>query len=188
MNQTPRKQSESGLFADVWKEYNRLLDYIKEISPKSGFGIRTNRTMNGTVVAISSKNIAAGSFLNQYRLKEVLNDYLRCRSWNGTSEGSTDVYIAKSFRLRRTPFDNLTISFDSDGESYSASYVYSSATKRTVTISGTAEVQIVIPRFKVDFDLIYAMEVEESTGLVNSAGKAITIIDINADGRAWAKQ
>jgi hypothetical protein len=37
-----------------------------------------------------------------YRLKSVQADYLVCRTWDGTTEGDTDVYIAKEPKLRHS--------------------------------------------------------------------------------------
>lgn len=96
MNQAPRKQSETGLFAEVWKEYNRLLDYIREISPKSGFGIRTNRSMNGTTIAVDKQVVDAtpaqpvqwkGEWKNQVYEK---NDIVIRGSANQSSAGWND--------------------------------------------------------------------------------------------------
>src|SRR5690606_1135133 len=33
-------------------------------------------------------------------VKEELNNYLRCRSWDGDNEGTTDIYVAKPLLLR----------------------------------------------------------------------------------------
>lgn len=189
MNSPPRKQAEAGLFKDVWREFNRMIDYVREISPLNGLGIQTNRTANGTTFNLKPTEPAdPGSVVRQYRLKEVFDDYLRCRSWNGTTEGGEDVFIALPWRLRRTPFDGQTLVFTSDGETYSASYVYESPTKRTKTIAGVPEIQVILPQFQVDFDLIYAIEVVEPLGITTEDDATITLLDINDDGRAWGRK
>lgn len=165
----------------------KLVDWTRSCRILESPDIRPTITNQGTSLRLTG--IAETlSELTQYRLKSVQNDYLTCRAFNGTTEDTKDIFIAKPFRLRRTPFDGLTIAFSSDGENYSAAYAYASANKRAVTISGTAETQIVIPRFKVDFDLIYARTVREDLNLRATNGSKITLLDINADGRAWAKQ
>lgn len=34
------------------------------------------------------------------RVKSISNDYLVCRTWDGTTEGDTDLYVAKPYKLR----------------------------------------------------------------------------------------
>lgn len=188
MNSPPRKYSEKGLYAPVWKELNRILRYIQEIAPTTGHGVDVKRTMNGSLIRSTKRADAEpGSVLNQYILKEILGDYLRCRTYDDGGEGGVDIFIAKPFRLRQTPFDGETITFDSDGDSYVASYSYLSSTNRMVTIGGVQERQIVVPTWKTDFDIIYAMEVVEPTGVEDEDENPITLLDINADGRAFAR-
>jgi len=51
---------------------------------------------------------AAGS--SPFRVKSIQNDYLTCRTWDGTTDGSTDVYVAKPFLLRHALANYSTIS------------------------------------------------------------------------------
>ena len=43
-----------------------------------------------------------GGASGPYRVKDVEDDYLVCRTWDGTSEGTDDVYIAKEYKHRNT--------------------------------------------------------------------------------------
>ena len=133
-------------------------------------------------VTDSGSGTATVSFVSggvaQYRIKSVQGDYCTCRTWDGTTEGSTDVYVAKPYKLR-----NSITSATIDG--VSVSYSYTSTVARTATISSTDEDQVIVPRY-LSNDLIYAVT-SNYTG-VSVSGTPLTLIDINADGRAWAKE
>lgn len=196
MNPVPRKIPERGLYRPVWQEFNRLLDYVREISPMGGRNIRQIRTLNGTMTSSDEVSGDDGAKIKQLLLKSIENDFYTCRSWNGQTEGSSDIFVARPFGHRVTNFDGQTIAWSSDGDSFSATYAYTSATKRIKTISGTAETQVLIPYFKSDFDLIYAVTVKQPitirsgggyTRLLDPNGAPIKLLDLNVEGRAWAK-
>jgi hypothetical protein len=129
----------------------------------------------GGVVSVAFP--AAGG-VTQYRLKSVQGDYVTCRTWDGTTEGGTDVYIAKPMKLR-----NSITSATIDG--VSVTYSYTTTVARTATISSVDEDQVIVPRYLAD-DLIYAISADYTS--VSVSGTPLTKIDINADGRAWAKE
>jgi len=118
--------------------------------------------------------VAASGLLQMYRLKSVQGDYITCRTWDGTTEGGSDVYLAKPMKLRNS-ITAATIS------GASVTYSYTNTVTRVATISSTDETQVVVPRYLTD-DLVFGMTCN-ATGV---SGK--NILDINADGRAWAKQ
>ena len=194
MNSPPRKIAERGLHRAGWKELNIIIDYLREISPMGGRNVNQRRTINGTLTNALPASKGADSEVRQYRLKSVENDFYTCRSWNGEEEGDTDIFIARPFQHRVSDFNGRTIAYSSDGDSFSATFAYESPTKRTKTISGTAETQVIVPYFKNDFDLIYAVRVKESikigegfTTLTDPNDVPIRLLDLNVDGRAWAK-
>ena len=41
-----------------------------------------------------------GATLARYRVIEIADDYLRCHTWDGITEGADDVYVAKPLLLR----------------------------------------------------------------------------------------
>src|SRR5688572_26288580 len=50
----------------------------------------------------------------RYVLHEIWPNTLRCHTWDGTTEGTDDVYIAKPSKLRKNPslrIDGFTISY-----------------------------------------------------------------------------
>ncbi len=135
-----------------------------------------------------------GVTIGMFIVKEVLADHLRCRSWDGEEEGTVDVLVAKPWLLRRTPFDTLEIA--------GIEYTYINDYSRTAEDTETEETeeQEITPTYQpaegeYAGDVIFAAhtilrgtavvieeEVEEET--------VTTIpywIDLNIDGRAWAK-
>lgn len=88
---------------------------------------------------------ATAGNLQTYRVKSKIDDVLICRTWNGTTEGSTDVPIATSFNSRQLSSETIN----------SITYTYTAYTdigdgfnySRTSTSSGDSseEEQIVTP-------------------------------------------
>jgi len=131
---------------------------------------------------------AGGGEVNQYLVKEEFDDYLRCRTWISSVEGTTDVFVAKPFHNRRTPFDGVT--------SGGRNYVYSAADQRVVTLVPSVapgqEAQSVVPEYQVTGPLtsvIYGVTLKNPTD-VTLAGTTtvLDVLDTNADGRAWVGQ
>lgn len=151
----------------------------------AGEGILLSYTQQGTRIQINQKRLSSEpSEIKQFIVKSVNADTLTCHEYDGTTEGNSDITVAKPWRLRRTPFDGQTIVFtDENGSNYSATYVYSSNVSRQVTIGSVIENQVVIPRFKIDFDIIFADQPSNGTGLTD-----VIWCDTNRDGRAWAKK
>ena len=131
------------------------------------------------IVRIGNAQAAAG--LVQLRVKEVstTEDWLRCRTWDGATEGAEDVYVARPYTMRRTPYDGQTI----DGKTYSF-LVQSGILVRHIVFSDSSfERQKITPPYLVN-DIIYAMPA--ATG-VTVLGSPVALLDINCDGRAWAE-
>lgn len=182
MNTPPRKESETGLYAPVWRKMNQLIDYMREISLVSGRNIKLTRTMNGTLAlgeaSVSVPPAEAGK-IEQFKLRVVSNDTLLCVRWDGTTEGE-EVFVYKPWKLRRTTWEGQTVVITTERTPATISVTYTavSSTKRTATSPeiGT-ENQYVIPRYAAN-DIIYAMRCDDFDG---------NYIDLNVDGRAWAE-
>lgn len=120
---------------------------------------------------------AGSSGGSQYRVKSVGQDAVTCRTFDGVVEGTDDVVIAKPYLLRLTPFHTKS----RGGITYS----YTSNTERVGTddVSSDTETQVVVPSYVLD-DIIYAIK-----GIGGGTGvSGATLVDINADARAWAKK
>lgn len=131
---------------------------------------------------------AGGGEVNQYLVKEEFDDYLRCRTWVNSDEGSDDVFVAKPFHNRRTPFDGVSAG--------GRSYVYSSPDQRVVTlVPSTApgtEAQVIVPEYQTAGPLtsvIYGVTLKNPTDVtLVGTTTLLDILDLNADGRAWVGQ
>ena len=119
----------------------------------------------------------------QFRIKEVGGDWLRCHTLNGTTEGSADIYVGKSWLLRRTPFDGETRN--------GITYTYSSNIKRSANNGvDDPETQVVVSSYVVG-DVIYAVTNVWGFTDIQAPTEPVTTVkwlDLNVDGRAWAKE
>lgn len=119
------------------------------------------------------------SEIAQMQIVGVAGDYLQCRKYSGTSASGPTVSVAKPYLLRKTPFNGAS----RNGISYS----YTSDVSRTASLSGETETQVVVPSYVVG-DIIYAIKgVVGGVGVTLTAG-TISWLDLNVDGRAWAKE
>lgn len=133
---------------------------------------------------------AGGGEVQQYLVREEFDDYLRCRTWVASVQGSEDVFIAKPFHNRRTPFDGVSAG--------GRSYVYSAPDQRTVTLIPSVapgqEDQSIVPEYQFAGPLtsvIYGVRLKNPTDVVVTIGGTPTnldVLDLNVDGRAWVGQ
>lgn len=163
-----------------WLNRLRLLALSCRICPGVGYRIK-QQTDAGTVLEIipGSPGITA----TLYRFKSMQGDYLVCRSWDGTNEGTTDVNIAKAYKHRHSI---ITETLRGVAVTYSAWSL--TGQTRNATDGTNPETQYMTPPFNVN-DLVWAIP---ATTLVNiTAGSppvttAVALLDLNIDGRAWA--
>lgn len=121
--------------------------------------------------------LAGGARVTRLRFHSEENDYIICHSWDGTTEGTTAIYVAKPWKLRH----------DADNYEDVTSLSTTSASEVDVDDGGggeDAETWIVTPSYQAD-DEIYAIRVP-GTGVTVSSVE-LGLIDLNVDGRAWAK-
>ena len=140
-----------------------VVDFETNLTPKD----RHKRGLNVT-----------GSIVRQFRVKSVGNDHITCRTWDGTTEGDTDVKVAKPYLLRRTPFDGET----RDG----ITCTYSSACERQASDGVDTEDQVIVDSYIAD-DIIYAIRVIVGGTDTTVSDEDIMWLDLNVDGRYWAK-
>lgn len=128
----------------------------------------------GLVSPIASSG-GGGSEPLQVRFKSHYGDLLICRSWSGTKEGASDIYVAKPYLLRRTPFDGTA------GRN-SVTYVYSDDSTRVATKGGVSVTELIMPYY-VENDLIYVLPFRGVFGAIT-----VSWLDINADGRCFSQK
>lgn len=155
---------------------NKLRDAVAEATITSVLGGRLQRGAGGTQLIIEPGK-GGGGTPGEYRIKSVQGDYLTCRSWDGTNEGSTDIYIAKAYRLREalTSEGGYTYTYEAGFDSLNR--------KRKKYPTGTPddyEYEVVIPRWIADevINCVYS-----STSVEVSGAKLNLIL---VDNRAWA--
>jgi hypothetical protein len=124
---------------------------------------------------------AGGGAAKQFRFKEMFNDYYRCREWDGAEEGAEDVFVAKPYYLRATPFDGNTV----NGITYTFSTNHTFRWARNSLTPVSTVRQIIVPYYATD-DLVYAAESANGTSIVVS-GSDVTFQDMNVDGRFWVR-
>jgi hypothetical protein len=142
-------------------------------------------TEMGTVVTFPKDALGSsgGASVTRYRVKEDLGACLKCVSWNGTTEGTSYIYVAKPFTLqnlrtsaiKQTITYTLTYSTDTEGSGYKY-WV------RTVSGSdGSLETQDITPPYLLN-DEIRAASIPAET----LDSQSCAAVDLNNDGRAWA--
>jgi hypothetical protein len=108
--------------------------------------------------------------VQRFQIRIVLQNYLICRTWDGVTQGSTDVLVARPKNLRTTGNVNQrTISVTPDGGGAAISAVES-----------------ITPVYAAN-DEIYACEPTGGTSLTNGnpPHEAVTWLDLNVDARTW---
>jgi len=147
---------------------------------RPGVGYKLKRTTGGVILQINRGGARGGLAL--YRFKVMDEDFIVCRTWDGTNEGDKDVLIAKppklQFQIESETIDGTVVTYtdyDTDAQTRHAS----AGDPPDVT----EEDQVIVPRYLVD-DLIYVMSAK--TLIVDDDGNDLGLIDINVDGRAWA--
>lgn len=141
-----------------------------------------NISPDGLTVPTTSRPLAAalagGARVTRLRFHSEENDYIICHSWDGTTEGSTAINVAKPWKLRH----------DADNYADVTSLSTTSADEVDVDDGGGGEDEetwVVTPSYQAD-DEIYALRVP-GTGVTVSSVE-LGLIDLNIDGRAWAKE
>ncbi len=114
-----------------------------------------------------------------FHFKSSQSDWLTCRTWDGSSEGGTDIYIVKPQKLRGSIVAEHIDTVDVTYDTFNADF-----TERIAHAATYAdEVHRILPRFLVD-DIIFAATVDGGTGVVRS-GTELTYLDLNVDARMW---
>lgn len=165
---------------------NRLVQWNQSDRLVSVVGGNLQQTPNGRVLVIAS-HAAISNPVTRLRVKEQFPDYLRCHTWDGTTEGTDDVLVAKPPKLRNVDEETL------DGTLYTYEYTNSGTDKyvervSTNTDDDTEETQRIVPRF-IDDDEIFAISAKTGMddGDVDNP-QDINLLDLNVDARAWTAQ
>lgn len=138
--------------------------------------VKVNSTTKGTFFEVVPS--VGGIGIATYRFKSQQNDYIVCRAWQGSAEGTTDVKIAKP--------PELWFSVTSE-TLYGTAFTYSAydltGQSRTATWSGGTENQRIVRPYVLN-DLIWAIR---ANSFVTASGETIKLIDLNRAARAWTQ-
>jgi hypothetical protein len=176
MTPPPQLPTGSGCkFPALYNWLNWLRAYCISLTPVQSSSVRTAHTAKGVSRESAVRAAGGGASVDEYTLVSVNADDLTC-----TDSNDNEVTIRKPYLLRRTPFEGQSVSYTienwpSASTTAVASYTFQSNTFRTATISGATEKQCIIPRYRPGV-LIYATTLPDGT-----------LLDINADARAWSR-
>jgi len=178
---------------DFQSVFNRWVrdELVSQGRPQEAFGSLVYRTTRGTGIIPEGKSVQ-GFSVNRYRLKNVRGDYLVCRSWNGTDEGTSDVFIAKE-ELHRESLSAETILgvghtyVYADGATESWAVGDSGAYNRIRTDDNgdTTESQRITPPWREN-EVILAMPCNTGVTTIEDDGSASVRLHIIGRSCQWA--
>jgi hypothetical protein len=156
------------------QKFNALLN--GEIKDENGNRIGEVKYADGNTVWVV-KTSSEGSQLKMYRLKSVQGDYITCREWDGTSEGTEDVSIAKHPEIRKPSTATLR------GTAFTYTYADDQTRTSRRNSDNNTITEWVIPPLEVN-DLIFAADVDH-TGVNGPDSTELKRIFFSP--RAWAR-
>jgi len=199
MQRPPRLPSLNGRDSVLMAYLRELESFCQQNQVVSGVGYRLTVRPTGTTLAIDPAGHGRavehpGSTVQQMIVKDIKSDWIECLRYNedtgadpNPSTEADYIKIALPYRLRRTPFDGLTI----DGFTY-AYLDPNPYHRRHVTFGAYHEIQVIVPKYRPG-DLIYTTNhplggttvLDRITDPLLPQG--LTWLDLNVDGRAWAQ-
>lgn len=131
----------------------------------------------GSVGARGVAGSITGMRVMQMEVTTNASDILTCSMRDGTTALADSVIsVAKPYLLRNSIASRGGIT-----------YTYSATDTREADDGATTEDQVVVPSY-IAGDVIYSLSIViGSTGVTDAEGVAVSWLDLNVDGRAWAK-
>lgn len=166
------------LSAGIFRAIAELKRAVNSNRIVSGVGYTVRESTNGSVLEISSGG-GGGAVSSPMIIQTALANYFVCRTWDGTTEGSTDILVAKSYNCRQ-PASRIYL-----GVTYDYTYTAGadSVNDTRVSDNGTdTETQMVTPPYDDDM-IIWAKRVSWS-------GVEVDDVDLKLmedTERCWAK-
>lgn len=192
MPKLPNRLTVAGKEAKHLQWLNDLRDCVEAIWPRPTVDSFNTVTTRGAFrrPKVTASTSADPGELVQLKVKTVGDEYLTCHTWDGTTEGTDNVYVAKPRKLRKSNYHLITQTIY--GKAFKFTHV--SAQERTCRVSSKDWTQYVHPTYAVD-DVIYAAPIEHEDGTTlaqllgiptSSGFPEISYIDVNNDAREWA--
>jgi len=176
----------------IWER--SVEERLREMRIMDVAGMVVNRTRRGTAIIAKPGKGGGGITISAYRFKRIGDaeaiDYIVCKSWDGTTEGETEINIALPFKMRASVTTEII-----DGVTYNYSEWDTDAQTRVSTNAADAtdtETQVITPRYIVD-DLILAAPAftgvlaAQPEGDTDHHNLPVTLQDLNVDARAYSR-
>lgn len=158
-----------------WRRINETIAAVQALQTEA-------RRLSSAVVDLRGRKppvSAGGGRVQQFKVVSIGDDTLTCHTYEGTTEGTDAITVLKPYLLRKTTYNGVTRTLPNEwGEGdLAVTYTYQSAQARKGTVSSVDENQVITPRYLAG-DIIYGAQV---------TGAAADWVDLNVDGRAWAR-
>lgn len=147
---------------------------------------RVNRSLRTSERQVETYRIPKGSPLSSKPRSFIVisesYDYLTCHTWDGTTEGTDDVLVAKPWFLRRAPFEGY--------ERNGCTFAYTGVSSRTVTRTSdlSTEDQVILPSYEPKSaswpgDVIWAISAT-TLAFANPPNDPISLLEVFS-ARQW---
>lgn len=121
-----------------------------------------------------------GVGIHPFQVQSVADDWLVCKKMTSAGAGTTTLKVAKPPLLQRTPYDDETI----DG----VTYTYTDGDSRNADDGTFEEDQEIIISYTEAVDGLIFAAGPMNTLIVDDSDKPIVWMDLNVDGRHWARK
>ena len=131
-----------------------------------------------------------GGGVGLYLVKEVYSDYYLCHSWDGTTEGTEPVYVAKPWELRHSltsetvEGDLIDYTYEARANNIDNTGKQRRAVLHTDTDPSSTQIEIVVPVWQVDCRIVAATP-DGGTEVFAVDDEPVTLLDLNVAGRGW---
>jgi hypothetical protein len=182
----PNRSIRSTPGADAW---NKAREQIRSHEPLQSPGVLTGHSIHGVTREVEPSTPPYGSpspgRLQTYRVKSKIDDVLICRTWDGTTEGTTDVPIAVNRNSRQLTTETIN----------GVTYTYSAYTdlgdainfSRRSNNGSTNETQIVTPMWYVNCEIDVIGTNYSGVSYDDTINEAYDLKLIEVSARCWAK-
>lgn len=146
---------------------------------------RVTAISEGAAGPADARGVAQGpGAIQHFEIKEVKGDYVLCYAVTSVGTGTVEIPVAKPYLHRQSLTSRNGIAY-----TYQTAFEGSTAiVERVATKSPNTETQRVVPQY-VSGDRIFASKlINGGTGVKDIDDKPVRFIDLNLDGRAWAKK
>lgn len=146
---------------------------------------RVTAISEGAASPADARGVAQGpGAIQQFEIKEVLGDYLLCYAITSAGTGTAEIPVAKPYLHRQSLTSRNGIAY-----TYQTAFEGDLAIVERVATGGAGtETQRIVPQY-VAGDRIFASKlINGGTGVKDIDNKLVRFIDLNLDGRAWAKK